>query len=127
MIEGEPLAQKRARFARVGAHVRTYDPMSEKKEVTKAIIRAQVRQRLKGSVCCVMEFFMPIPKSYTKKRREACIAMEELPAKKPDIDNFVKYYFDCMNDIAFDDDSQVCALEAYKYFSETPRVEIKLI
>lgn len=44
--------------------------------------------------------------------------------KKPDLDNLVKFAKDCLNGVAWQDDSQVCELEAWKAYDEKPRTEI---
>jgi hypothetical protein len=49
-----------------------------------------------------------------------------LHVKKPDVDNLIKYYLDCMNGICYLDDSQVSIAHAIKLYSPTPRTEIIL-
>ena len=38
--------------------------------------------------------------------------------KKPDIDNYIKFYLDCMNKIVYLDDSQVIEITAIKQYTE---------
>lgn len=63
-------------------------------------------------------------KSYTKKRREACLSGQEVPTKKPDIDNIVKGIMDSLNGVIYHDDKQVIQLVAFKAYAEKPRVEV---
>ena len=46
--------------------------------------------------------------------------------KKSDLDNIVKAVADALNEIAYHDDSSICELHAAKYYSDQPRVEVKL-
>ena len=48
------------------------------------------------------------------------------PAKKPDIDNVIKSILDALNGVAYHDDTQVVAVFAEKYYSDTPRVEVEI-
>ena len=38
--------------------------------------------------------------------------------KRPDIDNYVKFYLDCMNKVVYLDDSQVIELSAKKIYND---------
>lgn len=71
-------------------------------------------------------FGMPIPSSTTKSRKAA---MEEgvlKHIKKPDIDNLVKSVLDALNDIAWEDDSQIIRLNIQKEYSKEPYVYIRI-
>lgn len=63
--------------------------------------------------------FFPIPKSYSKAKRQACIDRELRPDKKPDIDNILKSVLDAMNRVAYEDDKQVVELIGRKYYTES--------
>lgn len=71
-------------------------------------------------------FYLPIPKSYSKKQREAALAGVLLPTKKPDIDNLVKGVLDGLNGLAYQDDKQIVALEAAKGYGAAPLVQVTL-
>ena len=73
-----------------------------------------------------LEFYLPIPKSFSKKQREAALAGVLLPAKKPDIDNLVKAVLDGLNGLAYRDDQQIVALEAAKGYGAAPLVQVTL-
>jgi Holliday junction resolvase RusA-like endonuclease len=68
-----------------------------------------------------------IPKSASKKKKEAMKNDFLQPAKKPDIDNVVKIILDSLNGIAYKDDTQVVSLEVLKKYSENPRTEVHLM
>ena len=46
--------------------------------------------------------------------------------KKPDADNLLKMLKDCMNEIFYKDDKQVCVTRIRKQYSERPRWEINI-
>lgn len=60
---------------------------------------------------------MPIPKSFSKKKKKF---YQEKPCrhlKKPDTDNLQKLYLDCMSGILFSDDSIVNIRSAIKIYA----------
>jgi Holliday junction resolvase RusA-like endonuclease len=67
---------------------------------------------------------LPIPASYSKKRTAACLAGEERPTKRSDIDNYCKAIFDGMNGIVYVDDSQIVSLHSTKRYGTVGMVEI---
>ena len=76
VIYGEPVPQGRPRFARIGKYVHTYDPVKSKNY--KQIVRFWATQQLKkidgfkpfeNAVCVEVAFYLPIPISWSKKRR----------------------------------------------------------
>lgn len=64
-------------------------------------------------------FFLPIPKSWSKKRKAA--AEGEPHMQKPDKDNLEKAWLDAL----FPDDSHVWSGWAEKRWSSVPRIEIQ--
>ena len=66
-----------------------------------------------GELIAELTFQYSIPKSKVKAAREgAC------PTTRPDIDNLVKSIMDSLNGFAYDDDSQVIELHAWKVYGE---------
>lgn len=70
--------------------------------------------------------YYPVPKSTSKKKATEMVAGYIRPAKKPDIDNVVKSILDALNGVAYHDDTQVVAVFAEKFYSDTPRVEVEI-
>ena len=65
-----------------------------------------------------------VPKSYTKKQRQAIHDGMLFPTQKPDLDNYIKAALDGVGlkdlpKIIFGDDSQVVKISAQKRFSES--------
>jgi Holliday junction resolvase RusA-like endonuclease len=67
-----------------------------------------------------------ISKSTSKKDRLLMSEHSLRPTKKPDVDNIVKVVADALNGIAYHDDSQIVNVVISKWYSENPRVEVKI-
>ena len=68
-----------------------------------------------------------IPKSASKKKKAAMIEGRIRPTKKPDMDNVVKIIADSLNQIAYRDDTQIVDCQCRKFYSDDPRVEVRII
>lgn len=119
IIEGEPIPQKRHRHA----GKRTYDPSApDKKKVAKTLLAykfgSRKDSRFKNPIRIDFHFFCKMPKSWSQKKIEE---MEgAVRPKKPDIDNYIKFYLDCMSGIIFEDDNLVAEIYAKKVYSQKP-------
>lgn len=70
------------------------------------------------------EFYVPIPKSTSKKKK---LEMDgRFCLKKPDIDNYIKLVCDALNGIAWEDDNEVAEVYAIKRYSNNPRTEVSI-
>jgi Holliday junction resolvase RusA-like endonuclease len=92
IIKGDPIPQKRHRFARGFS----YDPSAKDKKIVKMQIKSQMKKKVihNGPVSMWVTFFMKRPKSHyrtgkfknmLKKNR----AMNH--TKRPDVDNLLKF------------------------------------
>lgn len=126
MVPGDPRGKGRPRFSRVGKFTKTYtDPKTrlyELKIANEAKLAMFPHEPLEGPVAVWMEINVPIPASYSKKRKEACLLGVEMPCKKPDADNIAKGILDAMNGIIYKDDVQVVRLSLQKNYSTEPGV-----
>lgn len=124
-IKGKPIAKKRPRFARKGKFVTTYnDQHTEGGRILWEAQRQINEKPLSGPIELFIKFYMPIPKSTSKKLLRA-MRNESYPhIKRPDLDNLLKMYKDILNGVAWDDDSQVYKVKARKIYSHEPRTEI---
>ena len=127
-VEGDPKGKGRPRFSRVGSFTKVY---TDKQTLTyEALIATFAKQAMGGTeplktpVSVFLYVRLPIPQSYPKKRREACLSGVEMPCKKPDIDNIAKTYLDAMNGVIFVDDTQVIDLHVKKLYSEKAGVDV---
>ena len=130
-VEGDPKGKGRPRFSRVGNFTKVY---TDKQTLSyEAMIATFAKQAMGGSepiktpVAVFLYVRLPIPQSYPKKRKEACLNGSEKPCKKPDIDNIAKTYLDAMNGVIFVDDTQVIHLHVKKVYAEKAGVDVMVM
>lgn len=129
-IFGEPVGKGRPRFARTGAYVRAYTPDKTRQyeENVATIYRLRKGQHFGAEpVTLKVDAYFAVPKSASKKAREAMLSGETPCMKKPDADNIIKCIADALNGVAYDDDKQITNVVFSKQYSESPRVEITVI
>ena len=130
-MPGPPKGKARARTVRTrGGQAFSYTP--EGTVLYENLIKISFSQtgerpfEADQSLHVFMTAYYPIPKSTSRKKKEEMIAGHLRPAKKPDIDNIIKSILDALNGVAYHDDTQVVAVFAEKYYSDTPRVEVEI-
>lgn len=127
-IEGIPVPKGRPKFSKIGGFVRTYTP--KKTSDYETTVQETAKQAmgptevLETPLAVYLYFRLPIPKSYPKKRLEACLRGLERPIKKPDIDNLAKSVLDGLNGIVYRDDGQIVSLHVTKVYSSAPGVDV---
>ena len=129
-IPGSPIGQGRPKFSTINGHPKAYDP--EKSRNYKAYVRMLATQAMKDSGFtmiegpCVLRIdaYFEVPKSKSKRFREAALLDQERPTKKPDADNIVKAIQDALNGLAYKDDAYIVHLACQKFYSDNPRVEV---
>lgn len=129
-IPGQPIGQGRPKFSTINGHARAYDP--EKSRNYKAYIRMLATQAMKDSGFtmiegpCVLSInaYFEVPKSKSKKFREAALSGLEYPTKKPDLSNIIKGIEDAINNLVYKDDACIVSLSVCKFYSDVPRVEV---
>jgi len=118
----------RPRFARRGNFVQTYT--DTKTKFYEALIAESAKlamgssEPLETPVSLYCYIRLPIPKSYSKKRVEACLNGFEKPTKKPDWDNVAKSVADAINGIVFVDDCQIVNAHITKVYSISAGVSV---
>jgi len=128
VINGTPIAQARPRFYRRGKFIGTYN--SQETEAGKWLLLAsqQITEKLIGPLEMKCNFYFPRPKNHYGTGRNSGKLKASAPlahTKKPDIDNLVKFALDCLNGVAWNDDSQVVKIRAMKGYGRTPRTELE--
>jgi Holliday junction resolvase RusA-like endonuclease len=129
-VMGEPKGKGRPRFNPQNPHSRPRTP--EGTLVYENLIGWEFRSQCKNKfpekepLEMLIKAYYAIPKSESKKRKVLMEQGEIRPTKKPDIDNVVKVYADALNHVAYHDDSQVVKIVCEKYYSNEPRVEVRL-
>lgn len=118
-VMGVPITKARPRFFRKGNYVGTYT--DGKTKVAQDNFRAQAMpyrpmRPYKGALKLEVNFQMIKPKSYNRR--------VVFWTKKPDLDNLVKLVKDSMNQIFWEDDSQVVEMNIKKRYGEENFTEV---
>lgn len=125
-VPGLPKGKGRHRLGKAGNTYTPTDTVIYENLVRTMYYNECGNKKLEGPLGAIVGIFYSIPKSESKKRRGLMLENKIQVTKKPDIDNVLKSVFDSLNKIAYDDDSQIVSVEAAKYYSDNPRVEVKL-
>ncbi len=131
-LPGTPTPKGRGRATRTG---RVYTPSATRKAEDTLAGRAaaqleampdDVRPRLPlaGPLHLTVAFDMPIPSSWSQRKRTAAISESVLPTSKPDLDNLLKLVIDALNGLAWVDDSQIVGITTTKRYASTPGVTV---
>ena len=125
-VPGEPRGKGRPRFAKRGNFVKTYTDaktVSYEDQIRFYALKAMGDSKvIEGAVRVFVSIRMAVPKSYSKKRREACLNGLEAPLKKPDWDNVAKSICDAMNGIIYVDDTQIVEAHITKQYAQQAEV-----
>ena len=140
VIPGDPIPKARARTTKKGF---AYDPQWEIKKRVTHYLKLQVDEKWLEYICedstnrkegsnfdlqGVFEvnwyFYMPIPKSLSRIKNNACQWGFQEHIVKPDLSNLVKFYEDCGINILWRDDTQIVRGFISKSYSINPRTEI---
>ncbi|WP_079480588.1 RusA family crossover junction endodeoxyribonuclease [Halobacillus salinus] len=129
-VLGEPVAQGRPRAGRAkrGKTV-MYDPKKSKefkKYVGLVASQHAPSELLEGPLRVKVKVYKPLLKSFSKKQIADAEAGLFRPVTKPDIDNYAKGIKDALNNVIWNDDSQVVELSVSKWYSAKPRVEVEV-
>jgi len=121
-IPGNPIALKRHRHS----GKKCYDSQKKEKETAQWHMQTLVNGLFPAhsAIKLVVEYHMPIPQSYSKKRTKECLLGPH--AKKPDLSNLIKFTEDTFNGIVWKDDSLISEIEARKFYSQTPKTVFKI-
>lgn len=122
-VPGKPQGKARPRIVRQGGFSRSFTP--EKTVLYENWIRS-CYQREAGEyrfpddspLELAITAVFPVPKSYSRRKREGCLSGFIRPTGKPDCDNIAKSVADALNGVAYRDDSRVCRLVVVKRYGE---------
>ena len=121
-----PKPTPRPRIARRGNKSIAYYPKEYQiyKDHLKMLAELICKTKYKGPLKMEVIFYMPIPSSLSKKKKDELRGVWHI--KKPDCDNLAKGVKDALEGIAYDNDSQVCELMIRKIYSTEPKIEVIL-
>jgi Holliday junction resolvase RusA-like endonuclease len=123
-IKIEPMGA--VRMTRRGKFVNKYamNYLNYKKAIGLIVSSQHKGDLITGAVGVSVKFIMPLPQSWTKKKR---LEMEGKPhTSKPDIDNLLKGCFDSINGIVFKDDNQVSWVKTSKVYGIEAGIEMEV-
>lgn len=130
IVPGIPVAKGRARsFIRAG-HVAHYTP--EPTARYENLVRLEAKRAMgswepmQGAVELVLRLYMPIPASWSKKKRQEAVEGTLRPTTKPDCSNVLKAIEDAMNGVVFADDKQVVEVTITKLYSALPQACVQV-
>jgi len=123
VIAGEPVAKARPRVTRRGI---AYTPAHTRKYEAHGRLAAQLamgdRPPIEVPVRLELVVELPIPDSWSGRRRALAVTSDLLPTSRPDLDNYIKAGLDGLNEIVVRDDSQIVEISARKRFSIAPKL-----
>jgi Holliday junction resolvase RusA-like endonuclease len=121
-VLGKPISKKRPRFRRNCK--KPYNPQETEEGrwlfAAAGQIADKISKPIETSISMKILFTMPIPSSWSKKKKET----PEPHTKKPDIDNLIKFCLDCLNGYLFRDDRQITYISAVKEYGDDPVTKI---
>ena len=113
-----------------GQFVSNYLPSKSRAEQAgiKLIAAAAMQGRppITGPVELRVALYVPIPASWSQKKRDAALRHDVLPTSRPDCTNWLKQIEDGMNKIVYNDDSQITDCLVQKRYCSRPRVVVEL-
>lgn len=126
LIPGNPFGKQSVRAGLRGKCVVTYMPKEtvsyEARCRHEAALSMRGRELIDGPVELKLQFFYPIPASWSKKKQEAARLGQIVPTRKPDSSNVLKSVEDGFTGAIWVDDCQVVDHHITKRFAEEPCV-----
>lgn len=119
VIPGIPVPQARMRHSNFNGFVTTYDPKAKDKKHIRYFLHDYKSSNFNYPRISFI-FYMPIPKSIRKKDIELYNSQLLKHDKKPDVDNLIKLYLDCLDGIILEGDQRVSLGPCIKLYSPNP-------
>lgn len=122
-IPGEMRGKGRPRFStRNGRPVAFTDSRTANAETWVRACAAGVvtGAPLEGPISLRVEIGVPVPASWSKRKRADALAGAVWPTAKPDLDNVLKLVGDALNGIVWRDDKQIVRAEVVRRYVEAP-------
>lgn len=135
-IPGKPMAKQRPRFVRsvnpLTGESTGYTHTPRETVSYENLIVAIFQQRysdfelLQGALRLDIGGFVPIPQSWSNRKRDMALTGQLRPTTKPDDDNYLKIVKDALEHVAYHNDSQFVESHIWLWYSDQPRLEIKI-
>ena len=125
-IIGNPVPQKQTKFIRSTG--RAYNPSKKDLEAIQRKVRPFApKDPLTCALSMQIYFYLPIPASTSKKKRELMLRGRVRHIKKPDADNLAYLVTNALKNIVYHDDSQIDWFSVQKFYSDQPRTIINIM
>lgn len=121
IIPGIPVPQARMKHSNRRGFVSTYDPKAKEKASIRHLLQALYTVDSFAYPRVSFLFCMPIPASTAKKQRELYESGTLKHVKKPDVDNLIKLYLDCLDGIVIQGDQKVSLGPCLKVYHPEPK------
>lgn len=129
-VPGIPVAKGRARSFIRNGHVAHFTPEKTASYENLVKVKAEWAMGSNPLIECAVgvdiSLYVPIPKSWSKRKQNDALINKIRPTSRPDLDNFSKAVLDAINGIVWHDDKQVVYLSVGKFYSDVPRAEIEI-
>lgn len=129
-MDGAPRGQGRPRATARNGFATVYKDGKSRKYEDEVRVLARLAMGSKapfeGPLSVSLRFRLPIPKSASKRTRDAMAAGEIAPTTKPDLSNMVKSIEDGMNKVVYVDDAQIVRNFNTKVYATTPGVDVRV-
>lgn len=131
IIPGNPIPWKRTKSFFKNNKMWSYNTQKIQKNHIKSIILQEIDQKalkfeLENFLFLSYHFYVLPPLSRCIQNKAHCMWHLEHPTKF-DLDNCIKMYNDCFNNLIYNDDRQIISIHATKQYSNNPRTEITIM
>lgn len=125
-VPGKIVGKGRPRFTVKGGFAKVYTPKKTKDFEDKIALCYRKNSNHKSDKALRLKIFAyrEIPKSTTKKLKQWLLEKVFLCTVKPDIDNIIKVVLDALNNVAYNDDIQVCQLVIMREYAENECLKV---
>lgn len=130
-VYGVPRSKARPRVVNIKGFSRTYTPKQTVEYENLIRIEYGIQTdnfKFDDDVQLGMEIkaYFPIANSTSKKRKALMEQGAIRHTSRPDCDNLCKLICDSINNVAYKDDSRVVDVRIQKFYSYTPRVDVRI-
>lgn len=127
-LAGPPRGKGRPRFARATGRAYT-DAATQNYEAALRIAAQEAMGDMPpfdGPLHVEVIADLPIPTSWSRRKRLDAVNGAVVPTVKPDVDNLLKC-IDALNGVVWNDDKQIVVATVHKWYAEKPGLEIRVI
>ncbi len=126
-LTGAPKGKGRPRFSKASGRAFTPAATRTYEDVLRFTAQEIMGDRapIEGPLSVAVIAQMPIPASWSRRKRAQALAHEILPTGKPDVDNIFKM-LDALNEVVWKDDSQIVDGSCRKVYSDRPMLVVEI-